>query len=156
MAATVPARYALGRNTRFAIQYPADTGQTIILCVSDGSIELTADQIEINNNCYSGWKVKLPGNKSGTISVTAFVASDGAVGPTSPLQFFNWFGETIYFELVAYDGQTPQVNALNFNAYGVVTSSRVSVTPDDALRAELTIDISGEPDIAFASLARSN
>jgi hypothetical protein len=154
MPATPPVQYALGRGTIFQIRYPVGTGNIINLCISDGSIELTTDQIEINNNCYSGWKVKLPGNKSGTINVTGFVASDSTVGANSQIQLLSWFGNIVEFECEAYDGQANAAQALFFNAQGVVTSCRISVSPDDAVRAELTIDISGQP-VGYASLARS-
>ena len=155
--ATPVAHYALGRNTEFTIQYPANTGQSIILCVADGSIELTTDQIEINNNCYSGWKVKLPGNKSGTVNVTGFVASGPTANSNSNLQLFKWFGEVVSFTCEAYDGRGGALTqqAMSFMADGVVTSCRISIDPNDAIRAELTIDISGQP-VAYAGLANNN
>lgn len=157
MPATPVAHYALGRNTEFVIQYPADSGNTITLCVADGSIELTTDQIEINNNCYSGWKVKLPGNKSGTINVTGYIASGTTANANSNLQLLKWFGEVVSFACSAYDGRGGALTqqAMYFSADGVVTSCRISIDPNDALRAELTIDISGQP-VGYAGLARAD
>ena len=149
---TLPVRYALGRNTTFKIQYPANTGQSIFICVSEGSIDLSSDVIEIPSNCYGGWKIKLSGNKSGTVSVTGYIASGQNASDVSNLQPYKWIGEVVTFECDAYDQQASQAQALSFSADGVVTGVRVSIDANDALRCEMTIEVSGEP-VGFAGIA---
>ena len=145
MAATLPTRYALGRNTTFTIQYPAGTGQTIAICVSEGSIDLSTDIIEIPNNCNGGWKIKLAGNKAGTINVTGYVASGSTAVADGNLQPFTWIGEIVSFTCEAYDGQASAAQALDFAADGVLQSCRISIDANDALRCEMVIEMSGAP-----------
>lgn len=155
MASTLPTRYALGRNTVFTIQYPANTGQVIEICVSEGSIELTTDIIEIPNNCNAGWKIKLPGNKGGTVNVTGYVASGSNATTGGVMQPFNWIGEIVSFDCLAFDSVAPVSNvAMQFSADGVVQSCRVSIDSNDALRCEMVIEVSGLPE-GFAGLANA-
>lgn len=155
MPATIPTRYALGRNTTFAIRYPSVTGQWIFICVSEGSIDLNTDIIEIPNNCNAGWKVKLPGNKAGTINVTGYVASGATAVGGGNLQPFKWIGEIVDFECQAFDSQSPTpAQAMGFAASGVMQSCRVSIDANDALRCEMVIEVSGEP-AGFAGIANS-
>lgn len=152
---TLPTRYALGRNTVFGIQYPSATGQWIYICVSEGSIDLSTDIIEIPNNCNGGWKIKLAGNKGGTINVTGYIASGPFAVSGGNLQPFKWIGEYVNFTCVGYDGQaTPNV-ALNYAATGVVQSCRVSIDANDAMRCEMVIEVSGEP-VGYAGIANAN
>lgn len=153
--ATLPTRYALGRNTTFLVQYPANTGQSISICVSEGSIELSTDIIEIPNNCNGGWKIKLPGNKGGTINVTGYLASGATAVADGNLQPFKWIGEIVSFECEAFDGQSPAPGqAMYFAADGVMQSCRVSIDSNDALRCEMVIEVSGLP-VGYAGLANA-
>lgn len=154
MPATLPTRYALGRNSTFLIQYPANTGQSIAICVSEGSIILTADIIEIPNNCNSGWKIKLAGNKAGTINVTGYLASGATAVADGNLQPFKWIGEVVSFECEAFDGQASMAQAMYFAADGVVQSCNVTIDANDALRCEMVIEMSGAP-VGYAGLANS-
>jgi len=154
MAATLPKRYALGRNTAFGIQYPANTGQIVYICVSEGSIDLTTDIIEIPNNCNGGWKIKLAGNKAGTINVTGYVASGASAVAGGNLQPFKWIGEIVSFTCEAYDGQSTPGQALYFAADGVMQSCRVSIDANDALRCEMVIEMSGQP-VGYAGIANA-
>lgn len=152
--ATLPTRYALGRNSTFTIQYPAQTGQSIAICVSEGSIDLTTDIIEIPNNCNGGWKIKLAGNKGGTINVTGYVASGATAIAGGNLQPFTWIGEIVSFECEGFDGQSTPGQALYFAADGVMQSCRVSIDSNDAMRCEMVIEVSGLP-VGYAGLANS-
>jgi hypothetical protein len=154
MAATLPTRYALGRNSTFLIQYPANTGQSISICVSEGSINLTTDIIEIPNNCNGGWKIKLSGNKAGTINVTGYLASGATAVADGNLQPFKWIGEIVSFECEAFDGQASMAQAMYFAADGVMQSCNVTIDANDALRCEMVIEMSGAP-IGYAGLANS-
>jgi hypothetical protein len=155
MPATLPTRYALGRNSTFTIQYPANTGQTISICVSEGSINLTTDIIEIPNNCNGGWKIKLAGNKAGTVNVTGYLASGATAVAGGNLQPFTWIGEIVSFECEAFDGQSPTAaQALYFAADGVMQSCNVTIDANDALRCEMVIEMSGAP-VGYAGLANS-
>lgn len=78
-------KYALGRNSFVSLWFfntktsKYDIGFSI--CISEGSVSLDTDTIEINSNCQSGWKIKLPGLKSGTASLTGYIASSVANTP---------------------------------------------------------------------------
>ena len=153
--ATLPTRYAIGRNSEFQIQYPANTGQFIGICVSEGSINLSTDIIEIPNNCNGGWKIKLAGNKAGTINVTGYIASGTTAIDGGNLQPFKWIGEIVTFDCVAYDSQSPTPSmAMRITADGVVQSVNVSIDANDALRCELVIEMSGAP-YGFAGIANA-
>ena len=158
MAVTPPARYALGRNTIFSIYYPYDSGSRLDVCVSEGSINLTTDIIEIPNNCNGGWKIKLAGNKAGTVNVTGYIASGVNAVANSTKQPFKWIGEIVKFDCFAYDGQSPaQGQAMYFGAVGVLQSCNVTIDANDALRCEMVIEISGSPsEFSYAGLANAN
>lgn len=151
---TAPTRYALGRNSTFLIRYPSSTGQVISICVSEGSIDLNADIIEIPNNCNSGWKIKLAGNKGGTINVTGYVASGATAVAGGNQQPIRWLGEIVDFECDAFDGQVNPGQALFFAASGVMQSCRISIDANDALRCEMVIEMSGAP-VGYAGLANA-
>lgn len=151
---TLPTRYALGRNTTFTVQYPANTGQSIGICVSEGSIDLNTDIIEIPNNCNSGWKIKLAGNKAGTINVTGYVASGSTAIADGNLQPFTWIGNIVSFFCEGFDGQDTPAQALDFAADGVLQSCRISIDANDALRCEMVIEMSGAP-VGAVGLANS-
>ena len=143
---TATNRYALGRGTAFLINIP--NASPIDICVSEGSIDLSADVIEIPSNCYSGWKIKLAGNKQGTVSVTGYVASSTS-NTNDP---FDWIGEVVSFSCTAMDQQTNAGVAMQLSSSGVVTGVRVSIDANDALRCEMTIEMSGAP-TGFATIA---
>ena len=81
-------KYGLGRNSFVTIWFENNSTGTAVsvgfsICISEGSVSLDTDTIEINSNCQNGWKVKLPGLKSGTASFTGYIASSvlGTPGP---------------------------------------------------------------------------
>lgn len=153
--ATLPTRYALGRNTTFLVQYPANTGSIIGICVSEGSIELSTDIIEIPNNCNNGWKIKLPGNKGGTINLTGYIASGDTAVLDGTRQPFAWIGEIVSFDFYGFDSVDPVPNtAMRFTADGVMQSCRISIDSNDALRCEMVIEVSGLPS-GFAGIANT-
>lgn len=138
MASPLPAKYALGRLTIFTVTY---LGVTKTVCVSEGSLEITTDTIEINNNCNAGWKIKLPGQTTGSISMTGYVATQAGPGP------LTWRGNIVYVAFTAYDSDpASQGQPMYFSGNAVCTQARTSFDASDALRAELTFELSGAPD----------
>jgi hypothetical protein len=122
-------KYALGRNS-FVEMWFLEAGTTndyvgFSICISEGSVSLDTDTIEINSNCQAGWKVKLPGLKSGTASFTGYIASSisGTPGPGEAIDFdsdrerdkydiMQYLGEPCYF--YAYSLQSPSQNVGEF------------------------------------------
>ena len=115
-------KYALGRNSFVEMWFlqagTTDSFVAFSICISEGSVSLDTDTIEINSNCQAGWKVKLPGLKSGTASFTGYIASsiEGTPGPGAALDFdsdtardkhdiMQYLGEPCYF--YAYSLQSP-------------------------------------------------
>jgi hypothetical protein len=115
-------KYALGRNSFVEMWFlqagTADSYVGFSICISEGSVSLDTDTIEINSNCQAGWKVKLPGLKSGTASFTGYIASsiEGTPGPGEALEFdsdtardkhdiMQYLGEPCFF--YAYSLQSP-------------------------------------------------
>jgi hypothetical protein len=149
MPAPSSKKYALGRNTIFGITY---NGSTSNICVSEGSIDLSADMIEIANNCNSGWKIKLPGNKQGTMTLTGYLATKAGNGP------LTWLGEVVAFTCLAFDSdENDQGQSMEFGGEATVTGARVSIDSNDACRVEMTLELTGAPsNTSFMLLATSN
>lgn len=144
--ATQPVRYALGRNSTFRVYYPFGGSQSVALCVSTGSISLSANVIELPSNCFSGWVVKLPGNKSGTVTLSGYAASGQLAIADGPLQPMKWHGEFVSFECEVYDSQSPTPGqAIYFACDGVVTAVETSIGADESVNVDLTIEITGAP-----------
>lgn len=103
-------KYALGRNSFVDIYFEhigaggTKTYPGFSVCISEGSVSLDTDTIEINSNCQNGWKVKLPGLKSGTASFTGYIASsiNGTPGPG-----MSWDTNVTHdkFDIMQYLGQ---------------------------------------------------
>ena len=143
-------RYALGRNSIFQLRnlnINAATGGTptpgpwVSVCTSSGSIDLTANTISIINNCNYGWEIKLPGTKSGTVSLTGHVVS--GVNGLADIDVMKIHGTLVEFSCTATDSDGNA--AFAFAALGAVVGSRVSIDINDAVIVELTIEISGQP-----------
>ena len=103
-------KYALGRNSFLSVFFLDKTTNRYTIgfsiCISEGSVSLDTDTIEINSNCQSGWKVKLPGLKSGTASFTGYIASSvsNTPGPGGELVGEPTSGRN-KFDILQYLGQ---------------------------------------------------
>ena len=172
-------KYALGRNTFVTIYFEDNEGVFPVfvyfeICISEGSVSLDTDTIEINSNCQNGWKVKLPGLKSGTASFTGYIASSILRTPgqqitedtNEPHNLFNimkylgqpcWLymkslqnpgvligpHEEIPFALIpmgSTDAGTEQKN-------GFFKTGSVTISPDDAVKVSMSIELSGEQSV---------
>lgn len=137
---TASNKYALGRNTYVRMTVYNDIGAVIIpetsVCISDGSLSLTADVITIPNNCNSGWKIKLPGNKEGSIRFTGHVAS-------SSTDFLQAIGQNAYVELESFD--TDSGTPLVFGSDAVCTGMDVGWDSEGNVRCEASFELSGAP-----------
>lgn len=138
MASPAATKYALGRNEVVTVTY---LGVTRTICISEGSIDITTDTIEISNNCNAGWKIKLPGQSSGSMSATGYVATQAGPGP------LTWRGNIVYVSFIAYDSDpVAQSSPMSFSGLAVCSQVRTSIDSNDALRVELTFDLTGAPD----------
>jgi hypothetical protein len=103
---TPTANYALGRNTTLTLTFLAPVGSvsytsvTMEICISQGQVSMDTDTIEIASNCQSGWKVKLPGLISGTVTGTGYVASSNVTSTgnalslrTDPINLLQFLGQ---------------------------------------------------------------
>lgn len=151
MAAPTTSQYALGRNSLFQLRnlnVNEATGGTptpgpwIDICTSSGSIDLTANTITIINNCNYGWEIKLPGTKTGTVSLTGHVVS--GLNGLNDIDVMKLHGKLVQFSCKAFDSNNSA--ALSFAATGAVVGSRVNIDINDAVTVELSIEISGQPD----------
>ena len=152
--------YALGRDCilELLFQSPNDNSANpdfkvgFRVCISEGSVTIESDTLEIPSNCQRGWKIKLPGLKSGTLSFTGFLAiSEIPTNDTASHNILQYIGKTcmvaIYHAQV--DGQErPTGNEAfyigpNTGANGVVKSANVSVSPDDVCKMSMVIELSG-------------
>lgn len=159
-------RYALGRNSLLGLSFRSKTysnntwiysdtyDTTFYICISDGSVSLDTDTIEINSNCQSGWKLKLPSMKSGTVSGTGYIAVSG--GLTAPVSIDNQYNLLRYlgdFCQIAVEGNVPEQGGesafymdamIGGEGNGFFKTASVTISPDDALRVAFTIELSGE------------
>lgn len=159
---TPPAsNYALGRNSIFYIRdivngnrippvndgSPPALGPWIPICVSDGSMDFTSDTIEISNNCNLGWKLTLPGIKSGTISLTGHLVSQA--GQKSYYQddlnyqpnILSYLGTIVQF--AAFITDSNGYGAAWLSGYVVLNGIRTSISMSDAVSCELSMTLSG-------------
>lgn len=150
MASPAPSQYALGRNTNFMIQAQnvnEATGGTPALgpwwtvCIQNGNISLSANVISILNNCNYGWEVKLPGTKSGTLTMSGHSATNNG---GASVDMFPRFGTLVNFSCIVLDSLGNQ--AIKFLAAGVVTQVDVAMDVNDSVNVDMTIEISGAPD----------
>lgn len=169
MAVTTPDRYALGRNTTLQLLFRSKTLSNGVysysnsfdagfeICISEGSVSLDTDTIEINSNCQSGWKIKLPSLKSGTISGTGYIAvTTGATGPfdvNHKYNLYKYLGDTCQVYVVGTVPEISNTDALvvepndSAGANGFFKTGSVSISPDDAIRISFTIELSGAQDV---------
>lgn len=164
MAITAPSRYALGRNTTVTLLFRSKTLSNGVysysnsydvgfeLCISEGSVSLDTDNIDVPSNCQSGWRIKLPGLKSGTVSGTGYIAATtGASLPYSAEHKYNllkYLGDDCQ---VYVSAEVPQVsNAEPFvlepggsESNGYFKTGSVSINPDDAVKVSFAIELSG-------------
>lgn len=138
--ATSPKSYALGRNTYVYVTIYNDIGAVLVprfgVCISDGSLSFTADVITIPNNCNNGWKIKLPGNKEGSIRFTGHIAD-------SSHEISDGIGQIAYLEIDSYDseGNLPLV----FQSDAICTGLDVGWDAEGNVRCEASFELSGEP-----------
>lgn len=190
MAATLYGRtpvsnYGLGRNSVLELVFSeiGGTGTQLsaifAICISAGSVSLDVDTIEIASNCQSGWKIKLPGLISGTVTATGYIASsavkktDGKTMPSTdkdPMNILQYLGKTCEVGLMV---DTPKNELSNPDTSmplsdqpffllgtsdnprnGFFKSASISISPDDAVKIDFTLELSGASDLrGYAAVA---
>lgn len=168
-------KYALGRNSSVTLWFEhvsnagVKTDVGFVICISEGSISLDTDTIEINSNCQSGWKVKLPGLKSGTASFTGYIASSISKTP-GPGMTENTAIETSKYDIMSYLGkacwvyintiQDPDAATADIEyplalippgstaagteqKNGFFKTGSVTISPDDAIKVSMAVELSG-------------
>lgn len=142
MPAPTPSQYVLGRNTILWLTSYADNGSVLTsrakICISDGSIDLSTDTFEINNNCNSGWKLKFAALTGGTMSFNGFIA-------TASVSASAFIGKRCYIELEGYDATGSQ--PFNFESEAWCTAQRLSFDVNDSMRCEMSFELTGAPAI---------
>lgn len=150
MPAPLPNQYVLGRNTILWLTSYNDDGSVLTarakICISDGSIDLSTDTFEINNNCNSGWKLKFPALTGGTMSFTGYIAT--AVTPAS-----SFIGKRCYVELDGFDANNTQ--PMTFQSDAWCTSQRISFDVNDSMRCEMSFELTGKPTGTIFTVASS-
>lgn len=179
---TPTSNYALGRETTVTLWFKnPSTGIEDIsfdICISQGSVSIDTDTIEVPSNCQAGWKIKLPGLKGGTVSATGYIASSSITGlntDTTPiataesttesnLNIMQYLSKPCAVLIQAHNynaaGYTGNVSANSpgdiplrigykaSNPYnGFLKSCNVSISPDDAVKIDFSIELSGESDL---------
>lgn len=168
MAVTTPDRYALGRNSTVGLLFRGKTlsnGQWTYsstynvgfeICISEASVSLDTDTIEVPSNCQFGWKIKLPGLKSGTVSGTGYIAvTNGALAPYDSAHkhnLYKYLGDACQ---VFITGEVPDLSAEPFvlepgtsdGANGFFKTGSVTINPDDAMKVSFSIELSGAQDV---------
>jgi hypothetical protein len=169
MAVTSSDRYALGRNSTVTLGFRSKTlvggvysysgtyDTFFEICISEGSVSLDTDNIDIPSNCQSGWRIKLPGLKSGTVSGTGYIAvTTGASLPLTSAHKYNiykYLGDPCQ---VYITGEVPEIsNAEPFvlepfdstTGNGYFKTGSVTINPDDALKISFAIELSGAQDV---------
>lgn len=164
MAITTPDRYALGRNTTVSLVFRNKTLANGVytysnsydvafeVCISEGSVSLDVDNIDVPSNCQSGWRIKLPGLKSGTVSGTGYIAATtGATLPYSVEHKYNlmrYLGDSclVYLsaEVPEVSNETPfTLDPAGTGSNGYFKTGSVSINPDDAVKVSFAIELSG-------------
>jgi hypothetical protein len=168
-------KYALGRNSSITIWFDHTSAAGVVtpvafeVCISEGSISLDTDTIEINSNCQNGWKVKLPGLKSGTASFTGYIASSVSKTPgpgmtentgvaTSMYDIMSYLGQTCYLYInTVQDPDASDANAEfplvlippgstaagTEQKNGFFKTGSVTISPDDAVKVSMAVELSG-------------
>lgn len=172
MPVTTPDRYALGRNTlitlvvkgKFATDFEGSGGWIYsddfdtqwVICVSEASVTLETDTIEIPSNCQFGWKVKLPGLKSGTVSGTGYIAMPPNLDAPTGLEATNvmkYLGDPCQIMIENKVPALSNKDAFNIvppsadGANGFIKNLSVTISPDDATRVNFAIELSGSQDV---------
>jgi hypothetical protein len=173
-------KYALGRNSFIELYFhgTASAANTydigFAICISEGSLSLDTDTIEINSNCQNGWKVKLPGLKSGTLSFTGYIASsiNQTPGPGMTLDptvarnkydIMQYLGEPCvafvyslqnpdennFAGATVLDPETPfalvpDIQNSKEVANGFFKTGSVTISPDDAVKVSMSVELSGK------------
>ena len=176
-------KYGLGRNSFVTIWFENNSTGTAVsvgfsICISEGSVSLDTDTIEINSNCQNGWKVKLPGLKSGTASFTGYIASSvlGTPGPAltedtsvghNMFDIMQYLGQTCWlyiytlqdpseigFGAPTFEEETPfalipmgSSAAGTERQNGFFKTGSVTISPDDAVKVSMAIELSGEQSV---------
>ena len=168
-------KYALGRNSSVTLWFEhvsnagVKTDVGFVICISEGSISLDTDTIEINSNCQNGWKVKLPGLKSGTASFTGYIASSVSNTP-GPGMKEDTAIETSMYDIMSYLGkacwvyintiQDPDAASADIEyplalippgstaagteqKNGFFKTGSVTISPDDAVKVSMSVELSG-------------
>jgi hypothetical protein len=166
--------YALGRDcvVDLLFQLPSATSPTAAysvgmrICISEGTLNLESDVIEIGSNCQKGWKVKLPGLKSGTLTFTGYLAiSSTPQSDNDKLAISTYLGKfcqcAIWHMPTDQDGDWTGESAFDIepktvgnDANGLVRSLNITVTPDDVCKVNGTIELTGDQSF-FAYMAVS-
>jgi hypothetical protein len=179
---TPTSNYALGRETTVTLWFkdPNTSAQNVSfdICISQGSVSIDTDTIEVPSNCQAGWKIKLPGLKGGTISATGYIASSQITGlntdtaaiatanstTDSLLNIMQYLSQPCGVVILAHNynaaGYTGNVSAnspgdmplrvayKSSNPYnGFLKSCNVSISPDDAVKIDFSIELSGESEL---------
>jgi hypothetical protein len=179
---TPTSNYALGRETTvtlwFKDQNSSAQNVSFDICISQGSVSIDTDTIEVPSNCQAGWKIKLPGLKGGTISATGYIASSQITGlntdtaaiatanstTDSLLNIMQYLSQPCGVLIQAHNynaagftgtnithptGDIPlQIGYKSSNPYnGFLKSCNVSISPDDAVKIDFSIELSGESDL---------
>lgn len=158
--------YALGRDCVLDLLFQAPSADPTTadftvgmkLCISEGSIALDVDMLEIASNCQRGWKLKLPGLKSGTLNFTGFAAVSSI--PTTPgdkLSLATYHGK--FCQVAMYHNQVNHLDVPTGNsafelvpktvgkgANGFVRNLNITVSPDDVCKVTGTIEFTGDQD----------
>lgn len=179
---TPTSNYALGRETTVTLWFknPSTNVEDISfdICISQGSVSIDTDTIEVPSNCQAGWKIKLPGLKGGTVSATGYIASSSIDGlntsnttlvtapstTASHLNIMQYLSQPCGVLIQAHNynaagftgtnithptGDIPlQIGYKSSNPYnGFLKSCNVSISPDDAVKIDFSIELSGESDL---------
>lgn len=166
--------YALGRDTWIDLLFQSVTATDpnapfsigLRLCISAGTVALDTDIIEVPSNCQSGWKVKIPTMKSGTLSCTGYVAASyQPMNTQHRFNILNYLGRfcqaAIYHQPtdaagnVIPTGEAFHVQPISSGANALLKSASVSVSPDDVVKIDFTIELSGAQEaMAFVAVGK--
>ena len=169
--------YALGRDCVLDMLFlspnnPNATKFTIgfRVCISEGSLALDTDTIEVPSNCQKGWKIKLPGLKSGTLSFTGYLAVSHEPTNIEEVQnillFLGQFCQiALYHDKTLPNGDMSGKSAFTIEpsvpdkgtdqlANGLLKSCNVTVSPDDVMKVNMVVELTGAQTIgAFLAVA---
>jgi hypothetical protein len=153
---TPPNKYALGRNSTLTLGFYNSVTDaydiSVTICMSQGSVSIDTDTIEVPSNCQGGWKIKLPGLIGGTVTGSGYIASSIAssteAGALNMLKYMAGFC-SVAVESVTQPGAASEdspfvltgtvANPVN----GFFKTTNVSISPDDSVKIDFTIELSG-------------